>query len=276
MDGDPGGEVFAEAVDDGADHGLGFGVEVFGGPAGFGAGLLVLEVVDELLGAADGEFAADDLLGGGELARFVLDAEDGLGVTDGEAGVGEEVLDVFVEVEEAHGVGDGGAGLADALGDFLLFEAELACEAGISGSFLDGVEVGALEVFDEGHFEDLAVGGLALDDGDGFEAEFSGGAPAAFAGDEFELSVDAADDEGLDDAVLADRLEEFVEGVVREAGAGLEGAGDDLADRNLADLAIGTAGRGGGGKGGVFAAGCLSDQRPQSFSQRLPGHGWRG
>ena len=62
------------------------------------------------------------------------------------------------------------------------------------------------------------------------EAEFFRRAPAAFAGDEFELAVDRADDERLDDAVLADGFDKFVERGFDEGGAGLERAGDDEVD----------------------------------------------
>jgi hypothetical protein len=55
---------------------------------------------------------------------------------------------------------------ADFHGDFFLGEGELAGELGVAEGLFDGVEVFALEVFDEGEFEDGAVIGFAGDDGD--------------------------------------------------------------------------------------------------------------
>ena len=56
-------------------------------------------------------------------------------------------------------------------------------------------------------------------------------APAPLAGDEFELIAALPDDERLDDAVLFDRVDEFIEMVVAKNGARLERRGDDLRER---------------------------------------------
>ena len=189
----------------------------------------------EFFGGADGELAADDLVGGEQLGVLVLDREDRLGVADGEAALGDEQLHVAVEIEQAHGIGDAGAGFADAAGDFILLEREFLGEADVAGGFFHRVEVFALEVLDERHFEHIAVGRLAFDDRHGGEAEFAGGAPAAFAGDEFEFAIHRADDERLDDAVLADRLDEVVERGFAELGARLQRAGNHHVERHVAD-----------------------------------------
>jgi len=94
--------------------------------------------------------------------------------------------------------------------------------------FFDGVEVLALEILDEGEFEDFLVGGGA-DDGGGFqEADFLGGAPAAFAGDELEFIEALPDDEGLDDAVLADGIRPAREAFRRETPCGAGAGGSDV------------------------------------------------
>jgi hypothetical protein len=54
-----------------------------------------------------------------------------------------------------------------------------------------------------------------------------GGAVAAFAGDEFEEAFAFADNQGLDDALFADRIGEFLEGVRGKFLAGLQGGGPD-------------------------------------------------
>lgn len=233
VDGYVGGEVFLEAFGKIAD----MNVDFFGGRlAGFGfSGGVVEEGLGEFFGCADGELAADDLIGSEYLGVGILEGEDGLGMADGDAALGEVDLDFRMEIEEAHGVGDGGAGFPDTGGDFLLLEGEFAGEADVSGGFFDGIEILALEVLDESHFKDIAVGGDAFDDGNGGEAEFFRGSPAALAGDKLIFPIDEAGDEGLDDAVLADGLDEIIKGGLHEVGTGLERGGDDVIDGDIAD-----------------------------------------
>ena len=176
-----------------------------------------------------------------------------------------------MEIEQAHGIGDAGAGLADAGGDFILLEGEFLGEADVAGGFFHRVEILALEVLDERHFEHVAVGGLALDDGHGGEAEFFGGAPAAFAGDEFELAIHRADDERLDDAVLADRLHEVVERRFDEDGARLQRAGNDHVERHIADAFEVVRSRPRHPDAGACHA--FPDECSESFSECLFRHG---
>ena len=78
-----------EPVGDGADvdvHLAGGGC--FTGLAGF-VGFAVEQGLREFFSGADGELAADDLVGGEELGVVVLDGEDGFGMADGEAGLGD-------------------------------------------------------------------------------------------------------------------------------------------------------------------------------------------
>lgn len=92
-----------------------------------------------------------------------------------------------------------------------------------------------MKVLNESHFEDIAIRGGALDDRDGGESEFFRSSPAAFAGDEFVFSVYDARDEWLDDAVLADGVDEVVERCIDELVAGLEWRRDDVFNRDFAD-----------------------------------------
>jgi hypothetical protein len=162
----------------------------------------------------------------------------------GEEALGEEGADGVAEVEEPHGIGDGGAVAADAFGDVFLAEPEFLCEAGVGFGFFDGVEVFALEVLDESHFEDIAVAGESFDDGDIGESELLAGAEAAFACDEFEGAVDGADDEWLDDAVFADGFHQFRELFSPEVFPGLHGGWGDGGEGDLADGGAGFCGFG--------------------------------
>lgn len=195
-------------------------------------------------------------------------------MTGGEAFGGEVLLHDRIEFEQTQCVGDGGAGAADLLSDLFLGEFKFFGEAGVSTRLFDGIEAGALEVFDEGELKDLAVGSFADDDGKFVEAGFFGGAPAAFASDDFVFSRGAfTDDERLDDALGADAVGEFCQCFFREVFAWLERTGDKLIPRKsgelLARLRLGICdGRGEGV--------CLfAEQRVESASEFFgSGHGF--
>ena len=171
---------------------------------------------DQRLGLADVQAVLQDALGGELLVLFAGQAENDLGVADREPAVAEVALDSGRQFEQAQGIGHHGAALADLGGDFLLRELELLDELRVALGFLDRVEVLALQIFDERQFEHRAVVGLADDDGDFRQAEQLGGAPAAFAGDQFEMAVAFADDERLDDALFLDGIGQFAQGLGRK------------------------------------------------------------
>lgn len=230
---DVGSEVSLEPILDLLEgRGEGVGVWGRGASGGFGEASLEEVIGDEFFGGANGEMGADDFFGGEELFVGGFDGEEDFGVSDGEEILGEPGLELFVEVEEADGVGDGSATFADFEGDIFLAEMEFLGEAGEGFSFFDGVEVFALEIFDEGEFEDFLIGGFADDEGGFGEARALGGAPASFAGDEFEEIAAFAGDEGLDDAVFFDGENEFVEMFVAEDRAWLERGSDDALEGN--------------------------------------------
>ena len=265
-----GGKVLLEALGELADVDvdfLGCGLFWIGCAGGVGE-----EGLGEFLGGADGELAADDLVRGELLGIGVFQGEDGLGVADGDLALGEVDLDVRVEIEQAHRVGDGGAGFADAGGDLFLLEGEFLGEPDVSGGFLDGVEILALEVLDEGHFQNIPVRCDALDDRDGGEAEFLRSAPAALTGDEFVFPIHQARDERLDDAVLADGLDEIIERRIDELVARLERGGNDIVDGDVSHpwRIVCRIGRWISGKGGV-----LFDKGAESFAECLFCHGVR-
>lgn len=108
-------------------------------------------------------------------------------------------------------------------------------EALVGGGFLDGVEIFALEVFHEGELQNVSVRGFTDDDRDFGKAELARSAPAAFASDEFVGIADDADDEWLDDAPLADALDEFLQLFARELLAWLEGAGNNAVEGEVLD-----------------------------------------
>jgi hypothetical protein len=188
----------------------------------------------EFFRSAHSELAADDLVRCEELAVLILDGKDGLRVADGHAPLCDEELHVAMQIEQAHRVGDTGSGLADTRGDFVLLERKFLGEADVACGFFHRVEILALEVLDECHFQNITIGGLALDDRHSGESEFAGGTPTSFTSDEFELTIHSAHDERLDDAVLTDRLHQIIKWRFTELKARLQGAGNHLIERHVA------------------------------------------
>jgi hypothetical protein len=93
------------------------------------------------------------------------------------------------QAQQAEEVGHRGAVLAGARGHLLLGHVELAGEPLEGARLLHGVQVGALQVFDDGDLHRLLVGDLAQDGRNGLFAGQLRGAPAALAGDELEAAA---------------------------------------------------------------------------------------
>jgi hypothetical protein len=150
--------------------------------------------------------------------------------------------DVGGQVEQAHGVGHGGPALAYAARDLGLGQAKLVDELLVGQGFFQGVQVGALDVLDEGDFQHGLGGGLFDDDGQFGEAGALAGAPAALAGNEGVLAAaGVVDNEGLDEAVFADGVGQFLQRFFVHMAARLVGVGADGVDGD--DAQPGRAGR---------------------------------
>ncbi len=83
----------------------------------------------------------------------------------------------------------------------------------IGGGLLDGVEIGALDILDDGEFERLGVGHLAHHHRHVVELGHLGRAPAPLARDDLELICHAlhrAHQDGLQNALLADGIGQIV------------------------------------------------------------------
>src|SRR6202034_1405082 len=99
---------------------------------------------------------------------------------------------------------------AGLLADLIVAEPELGRHALEGERKLDGVEVLALDVFDDGEFENLLIVSGADDDRNVLEPHQLGRAPAAFSGDELIFPLRSfPDDYGLNDAFALDGLGEL-------------------------------------------------------------------
>ena len=153
---------------------------------------------------------------------------------------GQEPLRVLRQIGQAQRVGDVAAALADDAGDVGVRIAVVGAELGVARGFFERVEIGALDIFDDGDFERLAVAGLEHDDRDFVLPGPLGGPPAPLAGDDLVGVGDAGDGANqhrLDDAALPDRRGQLLEFGVVEALARIARVRAQELDRRLAGAA---------------------------------------
>ena len=242
----------------------------------FGSLFGVQEALDVGFGLANGKRKTDYVLGDLFHLFRVFEDHKGASVTEAEFAGFDEGLHGGRETQEAEEIGHRGAILAGALGHLLLGHVELAGEALEGAGLLHGVEVGSLEVFDDGDFHRLLVGNLSEDGGDGGHAGKLGGQPAAFADNELEATAGQRPHQhGLDHAVGNDRGGQLSQLLLVHVGTGLEGIAIDLIEGNLAGLAAFCIG-GGNGSGNWHTR----KKRIQAFAKgaafgvdRSDGHG---
>ena len=125
-------------------------------------------------------------------------------------------------------------------------EAEAFGEALEGFAAFDGVQVLALEVLDQGPLGEGLVVQLAEDGGDVLKVCESGGAPSAFAGDDFVGAFAAllwlvdgcggADDDRLHEAIGLDGVGQSFEGGLIKDFAGLMRVGLELGDRDVVQI----------------------------------------
>src|ERR1043166_9227736 len=191
------------------------------GPGGRAAGT-GLQPDDQTLSLTDIESILDDALGRQILLLLVGEAENHFGVAHRQTPLAEVSLNGRSQFEQAQGICHGRAAFADFEGDFLLRELKLLHQLRVALGLFHRIEVFALEILDERQFEHCPVIGCAKNDRHLRQTQQLGGPPAAFAGDELEVAVALAHDEGLDDALFRDRIGQFAEGLRRKVFARLK------------------------------------------------------
>ena len=147
-------------------------------------------------------------------------------------------LDLVGQFEQAQKIGDRRALLTHLFGERVLRKPALVDEPLHSQRDFDRVEVLPLDVFHERHGVQVLVVHLADVGGQRGHVGALCGAPAAFAADDDVFAVGGLlDRHGLDDAQLADRVGQLVEGLLVELRARLGGVGYDVADCDFGHLA---------------------------------------
>ena len=138
-----------------------------------------------------------------------------------------ERLHALRQLQQAQRIGDVARGLADDVGQLLLAVAEAVDELAVARRLLDGVEVGALHVLDDGELEHLAVGELAHDDRHRVQPGHLRRAPAALAGDDLVVLACAGSGRTMIGCTspCADRVRQLGELLLAESCAWVEPAG---------------------------------------------------
>src|SRR4051812_28650761 len=134
-------------------------------------------------------------------------------------------------------VSDMAAALADGFGKTRLGAAKLLHQPAIGLGLLERRQILALQVLDQRDFQRLGIRQRADDDRNFVHPDALRGAPPPLAGNQLEggfLTSQRADQQGLDDALFADRLGERVEFRLAKAPPWLEGARADQLDRYAA------------------------------------------
>ena len=145
---------------------------------------------------------------------------------------------------------------------------EFAGKALKGAGLLHGVQVGALQVFDDGDLHRLFVGDLAEDGGNGRLAGQLRGTPAAFASDELEAAIGLrADQDGLNDSIGRNGGGQLSQLLLVDLGARLEGVAVDLVKGDLARLSAFGVGCGGCDVGS--GRGEAGESRPLPRARRL-------
>ncbi len=146
---------------------------------------------------------------------------------------------VFGEAEQAQQVGDSGAGLAHRLGNLGLGQTKLVLQALQGEGFFHRVEVLALDVLDQCHGDGGIVRNLADDGWNAIEFGNLGGAPAAFAGNQFIAPFgNRPHHHRLHHPLLTDRVRQFLERGGIHVTTGLVTATLDQVDRDVTEFAV--------------------------------------
>ncbi len=133
-------------------------------------------------------------------------------------------LNGWGQLEQAKEVGNGRAVLAGALRHLLLGHMELARKALEGSRLFHRVQIGALQVLDDGDFHRLLIGDLAQDCRHSLLAGQLRGAPAALAGNQLEAAASqGTNKDGLNYAVCRDGCGQLGELILIHGRAGLEG-----------------------------------------------------
>ena len=188
---------------------------------------------DQRLGFPHRQIAGDHVSRHAELFCLRRQREQRPGMAHRER-AGRDVPAHFLgKLEQPQEIRDRRAILSDGLSDLFLCQQKLVGQTPVGERFIDGVQVFALDVFDERHLEErsiIARRDLPDHDRNFQETGLLRGAPTPLAGDDLKSFADVPDDDRLNDAVRFDRSREIVEARVIDVAARLERVGRESID----------------------------------------------
>ena len=192
-----------------------------------------VHALDHVFRGTDRQPALDHLARAFQLA-FLRQPEQRPGMPHFQFAVFHQPLHRRRQVQEAQGVGHRRAGAAHRIRHFLVGESELLQQTLEPHGLLNGVEILALDVLDQGHRHGGLVTDLPHHCGDGGKAGPLGTAPAALAGDDL-VAVDPEPphQQRLDDALGADRVRQFLQRLLVHVPPGLIAAALEEFDGKL-------------------------------------------
>ena len=187
-------------------------------------------VLSQLLGIAHRHALLRDRLRENNRIRR---GNQGTRVSSRQASIRQHVADRIGKLQQPKAVGHMTTALADDLTQIILGVAMLGNQLLIAKRFFEGIEVGTLDVFDNGKFESSPVIDITDNDRNLDEPGQLGRTPTAFAGNDLEaVSSDSANDDRLHDPMLANGTGEILQLGFIEITAGISGTASDELDWN--------------------------------------------
>src|SRR5262249_26736645 len=184
----------------------------------------------------------------------------------------EQRVDRGWELQEPQRVRDRDAAASDARRHLIVSEVEVLDELLVRGCFLERVEVGAMDVLDQGVLEGRRVVGGTDQRRDRLQARPPRRPPPPFTDDELVAFVGGAHEHRLEHADLADRIGQRAELLLTEVLAWLVPVGLDRRDRQpLVPARAEALGRARGGRRAPSPAGFSGPHPPPS---EAPGSAW--
>ena len=127
-------------------------------------------------------------------------------VAFGNSAIHQRLFDRGRRVQQKHGICNRRAAFPHTTGNRLMRKLKFLDQVMVSLCFFDGVQVGALDVFNQRQFEQLLICGVTDDHRDGIQPCLARGLQTTFAGNQGVNTVFPwQDDQRLDHAVFTDR-----------------------------------------------------------------------
>jgi hypothetical protein len=161
-------------------------------------------------------------------------AKERPGVTSRELSINHKLLDGRRQLKQAKCIGDHGPALSNPRGHLLVGQPEVLDELLVRRSFLNRVEVLAVEVLDKRLGDTGDFVGCPHEGWDTLEPGPSGCSPPSFASDDLVVVIaQIPDEDRLEDADLPDRSGEGGQSLFIELNARLVRIGRQVGDRNF-------------------------------------------